>query len=115
MGPRDVVNIARCPEHGLHGCRETCFVCGVSVEQVPMVPDTLAMEALNRVDKVRIRCEQAIRLADDMKAKSMADKLHPSAVAHITARASFALDIINLLNGGQDEFIPEIGVTNERE
>lgn len=80
-----------------------------------MVPDTLTMEALNRMDTVRIRCEQAIRLADNMKSQSMSDKLHPSAVAHISARASFALDIINLLNGGQDEFIPDIGVTNERE
>lgn len=33
-----VVNIARCPEHGLHGCRTECFVCGGPVEQVPMVP-----------------------------------------------------------------------------
>jgi hypothetical protein len=32
-----VVYIARCPEHGLHGCRDECFVCGAEVEQVPMV------------------------------------------------------------------------------
>ena len=31
------VNIARCPEHGLHGERTECFVCGRPVEQVPMV------------------------------------------------------------------------------
>lgn len=30
------VLVARCPEHGLHGCRETCFECGGPVEQVPM-------------------------------------------------------------------------------
>lgn len=29
---------ARCPKHGLHGCRDTCFVCGGPVEQVFMVP-----------------------------------------------------------------------------
>jgi NTP pyrophosphatase (non-canonical NTP hydrolase) len=33
-----VVRIARCPEHGLHGERAECFVCGQPVEQVPMVP-----------------------------------------------------------------------------
>lgn len=34
----DILHIARCPEHGLHGCRTECFVCGAVVEQVPMVP-----------------------------------------------------------------------------
>lgn len=33
----DVLTIARCPEHGLHGCRDTCFECGGPVEQVAMV------------------------------------------------------------------------------
>lgn len=32
------VEIARCPEHGLHGERTECFVCGGDVERVPMVP-----------------------------------------------------------------------------
>jgi hypothetical protein len=43
-----VVNIARCPVHGLHGCRDVCFAfehegerdCDGRVEQVPMVPAT---------------------------------------------------------------------------
>lgn len=34
----EVTYIARCPEHGLHGCRDTCFECGRPVERVPMVP-----------------------------------------------------------------------------
>lgn len=33
-----VVLIARCHEHGLHGERQACFVCGGPVEQVAMVP-----------------------------------------------------------------------------
>jgi hypothetical protein len=33
-----VTYIARCPEHGLHGERDECFVCGGEVEQVPFVP-----------------------------------------------------------------------------
>lgn len=33
----DGVEIARCPEHGLHGERTSCFVCGGEVEQVRMV------------------------------------------------------------------------------
>jgi hypothetical protein len=32
------VKIARCPEHGLHGERDTCFVCGGPVEQVDVIP-----------------------------------------------------------------------------
>jgi hypothetical protein len=32
-----VVYVARCPIHGLHGERSTCFDCGGPVEQVPMV------------------------------------------------------------------------------
>jgi hypothetical protein len=30
------VHIARCPEHGLHGERSECFICGGEVEQVEM-------------------------------------------------------------------------------
>lgn len=33
----ETIEIARCPEHGLHGDRRECFVCGGSVERVPMV------------------------------------------------------------------------------
>lgn len=40
----DVVYVARCPEHGLHGCRQECFECGGPVEQVPMVPLTAVGE-----------------------------------------------------------------------
>lgn len=40
-----IVNIARCPVHGLHGARATCFAfehegerdCGGTVEQVPHI------------------------------------------------------------------------------
>jgi hypothetical protein len=33
-----IVNIAVCPEHGLHGARDTCFECGEPVLQIPMRP-----------------------------------------------------------------------------
>lgn len=36
--PGIIVQIARCPDHGLHGSRETCFECGGPVEQIAMVP-----------------------------------------------------------------------------
>lgn len=40
------VEIARCPTHGLHGSRATCFVCGGPVEQVRFVAETeIAREA----------------------------------------------------------------------
>lgn len=33
----EVVGVAYCPQHGLHGARDTCFECGKPCEQVPMV------------------------------------------------------------------------------
>jgi hypothetical protein len=45
MGVEGFVSIACCPDHGLHGARERCFVCGGDVEQIPMVPcDDAAVE-----------------------------------------------------------------------
>lgn len=38
MAEAPSVNIARCPTHGLHGCRDRCFECGGPVEQIAMVP-----------------------------------------------------------------------------
>jgi hypothetical protein len=32
------VGIAYCPEHGLHGLRDTCFECGGPVEHIAMRP-----------------------------------------------------------------------------
>lgn len=37
MNGHEIVLIARCPEHGLHGERDTCYVCGGAVQQVPMI------------------------------------------------------------------------------
>lgn len=37
----EVVHIASCPIHGLHGERTSCFECGGPVQQVPMVPVTV--------------------------------------------------------------------------
>lgn len=36
MSDDDVVFIARCAEHGLHGERDECFICGGPVEKVAM-------------------------------------------------------------------------------
>lgn len=46
----DVVYIAKCPTHGLHGERQECFVCGGPVEQVAMMPveGALTDEMLDR-------------------------------------------------------------------
>lgn len=33
----EIIRVARCETHGLHGCRETCFVCEEPVEQVEYV------------------------------------------------------------------------------
>lgn len=40
------IEIARCPEHGLHGERQACFVCGGPVEQVRMYPAEMWEEAV---------------------------------------------------------------------
>jgi hypothetical protein len=34
----DVITIAKCSTHGLHGCRNVCFECDGPVEQVAMIP-----------------------------------------------------------------------------
>jgi hypothetical protein len=54
------VSIARCPEHGLHGERDACFVCGGPVEQVAMVD---AAVAADRDHWIRLfnRLENAVR------------------------------------------------------
>lgn len=44
----EVVNIARCPEHGIHGERDECFVCGGSVQQLPMIHAATLVEAVQR-------------------------------------------------------------------
>lgn len=36
-------NVARCPEHGLHGSRTDCHVCGGPVEQILMVDVVYAL------------------------------------------------------------------------
>jgi hypothetical protein len=41
----EIVTVARCPVHGLHGRRARCFVCDEPVEQVAMIPvaDTITL------------------------------------------------------------------------
>lgn len=43
----EIVEIARCPIHGLHGDRTECFECGGPVEQVAMVEVGVLGEALD--------------------------------------------------------------------
>jgi hypothetical protein len=57
------VHIARCPEHGLHGERDECFVCGGPVEQVPMVPADLDA-ATDRVLALLVRAYGARESAE---------------------------------------------------
>lgn len=64
------VLIARCPEHGLHGERAECFVCGGPVEQVPMLP----ADYFNR-DEIDWLQSAARRAADDTMVPSAAEPL----------------------------------------
>ena len=59
-----LVYIARCPEHGLHGERTECFVCGGPVERVAMTPAPNGLEALIRTDQTR-RIVEALRAYAD--------------------------------------------------
>lgn len=47
MSQPDSFNIARCPEHGLHGRRDSCFECGGPVEQVTVVAEREIREAIS--------------------------------------------------------------------
>lgn len=93
-----VVNIARCTEHGLHGCRARCFECERPVEQVPMVPAVVLQVFLGRVladrresDKLLCHIQSARRallggddfdlISDDMverAARAIWDEVWPS-------------------------------------
>ncbi len=39
----EAAHIAWCPDHGLHGERTACFVCGGPVAQLPMIPAECAL------------------------------------------------------------------------
>lgn len=39
-----MTTFARCPDHGLHGERAECFVCGGPVERVPFIPVDVFVE-----------------------------------------------------------------------
>jgi len=63
-----VVNIARCPVHGLHGCRDVCFAfehegerdCDGRVEQVPMVQWDHASSAMVRLHEILVEAGRDI-------------------------------------------------------
>lgn len=76
------VLIARCPEHGLHGCRNECFVCGQPVEQVPMVTASDAAKFAEREyervceerDSVKVklaRVREAAQEVADLESRSL--------------------------------------------
>lgn len=46
-----IATIARCPEHGLHGDRSDCFVCGGPVDRVPMI----SVEAIAQPGPIRAK------------------------------------------------------------
>lgn len=50
-----IYNFAKCPEHGLHGLRDRCFVCGAEAELVPMVPLAAYQEVLAELEVERHR------------------------------------------------------------
>lgn len=56
------VCIARCDEHGLHGERTECFVCGGPVTQVPMVSADSLAEAEMQRDMAEAHLNPTIRL-----------------------------------------------------
>ena len=63
----EIVYFARCPEHGLHGCRTRCFECGEEVEQVPMVAaETVARVSgvLDEFDALDYRRKRAVSPAE---------------------------------------------------
>lgn len=57
----DPVKIACCPEHGLHGERSECFVCGGPVEQVEYVPANQLRGAVSALTDVRAYAESLKR------------------------------------------------------
>lgn len=60
-----IVNIARCPEHGLHGERTECFVCRGPVEKVPMLAWDHAHAAMLRFRERIMRAAEPAALVLD--------------------------------------------------
>ena len=67
--------IARCPQHGLHGEREECFVCGGAVEQVRMIA---ADELVDLLEGIKANAEAehkagTVRGAPEIYAQGLVD------------------------------------------
>lgn len=73
----DVVQIARCPVHGLHGERTECFVCGGEVEQVAMVPAGAIANDRAQLPKTIYACPSCPEIA----------ALYPNTMAPVCAGA----------------------------
>lgn len=61
----ETVNIAYCPEHGLHGARDTCFECGKPVEQIPMRVVPAEAEPTRPAEPTDAQVEAAAKAAWD--------------------------------------------------
>ena len=77
-----IVWIARCPEHGLHGQRDECFVCGQRVERVPLLPVTRG-DMGRMIDGVAAPLLRRLQAAyRDLDAASGCEANGPNSTAH---------------------------------
>lgn len=93
------VSIASCPEHGLHGARQECFICSGEVDQVAYVRADKVHALADERDALRAelgRLHSSLRgIADYAKTASRTSRFASVAcgrLAHVAGDAAQALN-----------------------
>lgn len=86
-----LVYIAKCAEHGLHGCRTRCYECGEEAEQVPML--VLSTEDVGDLAQI----------ADDLNEVWEVLRHIPGGSAHLGDAVLEAAQLLRPVGNGGDE------------
>lgn len=116
--------VARCPEHGVHGQRETCFECGGSVKQITVVP-VAASVSMSEAASDRLRAALAVLVAieDRQQAvgpassargglRAVADEIREVSDAWIEARAALDAAPVSVGDEGPEDLVYRVVDTN---
>lgn len=89
-----VANIAWCPEHGLHGSRNRCFVCHRLVEQIAMFPlddhNAEMLKSLREIERLREAAEALVEADSVLHRSAPADAWRRYTAAIVGLRAALA-------------------------
>lgn len=112
----DTVFIARCPEHGLHGARDSCFECGGPVEQVLMAPVEQAADDPREAGGAMFDAGDPLtrgQVMFDTRRAVLVEEID-TAVAHTTSRGEPGPDAVALTISGRINRPPDYESAGER-